>query len=280
MSPITQWAPPPNFSPGKAFPSSSLRTEHTEVQDVSMESAETSTPPLTKRPSKDNLTGGELVRSLSPSNRRAAYKSRERDRGKDRERVRERKRGWVKSSRPTGESDVGSSDVNDFNFYDILYKSDIAYKQDDEPLAVSNHYNLHLPTPSLSHGEVPYLLLGYLQFFFNLSLVLAFLYLAIQFIVTVQRDVDRRVTQYSSDILHQIQTCTALYLTNRCAPTERVPMMEKQCTEWETCMNQDPTGVGRAKVGAETFAEIINGFVDPISWKTMVSGFCMAGLEP
>lgn len=35
-------------------------------------------------------------------------------------------------------------------------------------------------------------------------------------------------------------------------------------------MNRDPTVVGRAKVGAETFAGVVNSFVDPISWKTMV----------
>jgi hypothetical protein len=31
--------------------------------------------------------------------------------------------------------------------------------------------------------------------------------------------------------------------------------------------------VGRVRVGAETFAEILNGFVDVISWKTMVRSF-------
>jgi hypothetical protein len=35
-------------------------------------------------------------------------------------------------------------------------------------------------------------------------------------------------------------------------------------------MNRDPTLVGRAKVGAELIAEVINGFVEPISWKTLV----------
>lgn len=35
-------------------------------------------------------------------------------------------------------------------------------------------------------------------------------------------------------------------------------------------MNRDPLAVGRAQVGAETFAGVVNGFVDPISWKTMV----------
>jgi Di-sulfide bridge nucleocytoplasmic transport domain len=46
--------------------------------------------------------------------------------------------------------------------------------------------------------------------------------------------------------------------------------MLRQCGAWETCMNRDPTVVGRAKVGAELIAEVINGFVEPISWKTLV----------
>lgn len=37
-------------------------------------------------------------------------------------------------------------------------------------------------------------------------------------------------------------------------------------------MQRDPTMVGRTNVMAETFAGVINSFVDPISWKTMVSG--------
>ncbi len=36
-------------------------------------------------------------------------------------------------------------------------------------------------------------------------------------------------------------------------------------------MNRDPSIVGRAKVGAELIAEVVNGFVEPISWKTLVS---------
>lgn len=35
-------------------------------------------------------------------------------------------------------------------------------------------------------------------------------------------------------------------------------------------MNRDPKIVGRAKVGAEMLAEVVNGFVEPISWKTLV----------
>ena len=57
--------------------------------------------------------------------------------------------------------------------------------------------------------------------------------------------------------------CSKNYLENRCAPSSRVPAMEKPCLTWEKCMNKDPTVVGRARVSAETFAEIINSFIEP-----------------
>lgn len=61
----------------------------------------------------------------------------------------------------------------------------------------SNHYTLNMPGPAAPQSDLPYVLLGYLQFFFNLSLVLVFLYLVIQFILTVQRDVELRISEYS-----------------------------------------------------------------------------------
>lgn len=71
------------------------------------------------------------------------------------------------------------------------------------------------------------------------------------------------------DIVQEIAECAAQYRDNFCAPTP-IPAMVKQCGVWETCMNRDPTKVGRAKVGAELIAEVVNGFVEPISWKTLV----------
>lgn len=61
----------------------------------------------------------------------------------------------------------------------------------------SNHYTLNMPGPAHPPSSLPYILLGYLQFFFNLSLVLVFLYLLVQFILTVQRDVEQRISEYS-----------------------------------------------------------------------------------
>lgn len=132
----------------------------------------------------------------------------------------------------------------------------------------SNHYTLNMPAPAPPKSDTPYVLLGYLQFFFNLSLVLLFLYLLLQFILTVQRDVEHRIAEYSMDIVQEIAQCALHYKTNLCA-SRPIPAMAHQCGQWETCMNRDPTKVGRARVGAELIAEVVNGFVEPISWKTL-----------
>jgi hypothetical protein len=42
-------------------------------------------------------------------------------------------------------------------------------------------------------------------------------------------------------------------------------------------MQRDPAGVGRARVVAETIGEVINSFVEPISWKTLVSS-CLSNI--
>ncbi|OCB89243.1 hypothetical protein A7U60_g3610 [Sanghuangporus baumii] len=133
----------------------------------------------------------------------------------------------------------------------------------------SNHYTLNMPGPPPVKTDTPYVLLGYLQFMFNLSLILVFLYLLVQFIFTVQRDVEQRIGEYSMDILQEISTCAQLYKQNLCA-TSPIPAMLHQCATWETCMNRDPKVVGRARVGAEMLAEVVNSFVDPISWKTLL----------
>ncbi|WWC73706.1 uncharacterized protein I206_107678 [Kwoniella pini CBS 10737] len=132
-----------------------------------------------------------------------------------------------------------------------------------------HHYNVHMTPPALRHSEIPALLLGYLQFGVNASIVLFCLYLGVQFVLTVRRDVKDKMQEHSVEILQEIAECTNLYLTNRCDPALRVPAMEAPCKAWDACMNRDPTMVGRINIIAETFAGVINSFVDPISWKTM-----------
>lgn len=47
--------------------------------------------------------------------------------------------------------------------------------------------------------------------------------------------------------------------------------MERKCSGWEECMSREVVVVGKTRVVAETLAEVVNGFVDVISLRTMVS---------
>lgn len=129
----------------------------------------------------------------------------------------------------------------------------------------------------------------YVQFFFNLSLLLVFLYCLVLVIHTIRRDVDEKIAEYSSSesylqspstlpnthipsaALREIAQCSTTYVANRCSPETRIPLMEATCRQLEDCMNQDPSAVGRARVAAETFAQVANSFVEEISWKTLVN---------
>jgi Di-sulfide bridge nucleocytoplasmic transport domain len=122
---------------------------------------------------------------------------------------------------------------------------------------------------STPEAPLPVILSSYLQLFFNLILVAFFVYLVYVVVSTIRHDVDLKVEEYSQDILNEIAQCSNEYIRNNCMPGRRVPALEKTCSSWEKCMNQDPAVVGRAKVSAETFAEIINSFIEPFGFKAM-----------
>lgn len=96
------------------------------------------------------------------------------------------------------------------------------------------------------------------------------LYKFVEFLWTIQQAVDVKVDEYSQEMLKSISECSKNYLENRCAPGDRVPALESACTQWEKCMNRDPTVFARAKISAEAFGEIINNLMEQFSYKTML----------
>ncbi|PGH10722.1 hypothetical protein AJ79_05313 [Helicocarpus griseus UAMH5409] len=122
-----------------------------------------------------------------------------------------------------------------------------------------------------SHPHIPRILSYYAQFLFNLILAFLTLYIIVAFLLAIQADVDRESEKVSADILADMAVCAKNYMENRCSGEDgrRLPALEAVCENWERCMNRDPAKVGRAKVSAQTLAEIFNGFIEPISFKTM-----------
>ncbi|KIL71090.1 hypothetical protein M378DRAFT_116676 [Amanita muscaria Koide BX008] len=230
---VHSWAPPPQFSPRKAFALPVVE----ETNDVDMTEAS---------PGKSNESRNEVGRAVALGGLKRVYNRRHKLQSHSRQ-----KQQQESESDDDRASDESGSSITTHN--------------------TSNHYTLNLPSHTASRHDIPYILSGYLQFFFNLSLILLFLYLVIQFIITVQRDVENRISEYSMEIVQEIAMCALQHKNNLCT-TNPVPAMVQQCSNWETCMNRDPAVVGRAKVGAELVAEVVNGFVEPISWKTLIFG--------
>ncbi|KAK9474303.1 Di-sulfide bridge nucleocytoplasmic transport domain-containing protein [Dipodascopsis tothii] len=165
---------------------------------------------------------------------------------------------------------------------------DVSVSADERPLAVAKRSDRSVRSVSgrsisddggslasfmHAHQALPYIFGSYLQLAFNLFLVTVFLYLIVAFVTTIRNDVNQKVNEYIFEVLVEIDHCAKEYVANRCAPDQRVPAAEKSCLMWEKCMKRDASVIGRAKVSAETFAEIINSFVEHISYKTML--FCL-----
>ncbi|RLV94960.1 Nucleus export protein brr6 [Spathaspora sp. JA1] len=120
--------------------------------------------------------------------------------------------------------------------------------------------------------RVPYTLSLYLQLISNAVLVSILFYIIYNVITTLKGDINHKIETATSEILQEISFCSREYVRNKCSPENglRVPALEQECTELDKCRNRDPQLIARSKITAETFAEIINGFIGKISWKSMI----------
>lgn len=118
--------------------------------------------------------------------------------------------------------------------------------------------------------QIPFVISLYLQLLVNLLLISVVLYFISIFLLTIRTDINNKIETQLIEITQEIALCAREYERNHCSPEKRVPALELSCMTWEKCMSRDPKVVGRAKIGAETFAEIINGFIKPISWKSII----------
>ena len=183
------WTPPATPCIAKAFPQQ-------ELCDVDMAEA---SPPRAEPPQdeKKPIREEEQDRRIATGGMRRVWKSREKAKGRS-------KLALVKAHVET-ESEESEEEREG---------SSKAASKTRNTQHHSNYYTLNLPSASSLATDGPYIMLGYvsvtsnvewivtivpsyLQFFFNLSLILVFLYLLIQFILTVQRDVEHKVAEYS-----------------------------------------------------------------------------------
>ncbi|KAI9246493.1 Di-sulfide bridge nucleocytoplasmic transport domain-containing protein [Phascolomyces articulosus] len=94
------------------------------------------------------------------------------------------------------------------------------------------------------------------------------IYVGIQFALALKRDVNLKLETFESDRLDEFLNCQMEYASNRCDPSTRVPAMDELCRQWQQCLYR-PMWIGTTRAVAETLADIINGFIDKISIRTM-----------
>lgn len=121
-----------------------------------------------------------------------------------------------------------------------------------------------------AHPGLPNTLSYYVQFLLNLFLALCVMYVLYGIFSTISNDITERAMMESSEILAEMAVCAREFKENKCERDSRVPAMETVCNSWEKCMQRDPYKVGRSRLSAGMFAEIVNSFIEPISLKAIV----------
>lgn len=118
--------------------------------------------------------------------------------------------------------------------------------------------------------STPLVLLLYLQLALNLAIVSLLAYLVYVFVTTIRLDIAYTVLESEAAVVREMAVCAREYARNECDPAIRVPALEQRCLAWERCMHQDPKAVGRSRVGAQTLGGVVEGLVEPISWRTIL----------
>ena len=121
-----------------------------------------------------------------------------------------------------------------------------------------------------AHPGLPNTLSYYVQFLLNFFLTLCVMYVLYGIFSTISNDITERAMMESSEILAEMAVCAREFKENKCERDSRVPAMETVCNNWEKCMQRDPYKVGRSRLSAAMFAEIVNSFIEPISLKAIV----------
>lgn len=121
-----------------------------------------------------------------------------------------------------------------------------------------------------SRPNLPNILSYYAQLALNTFVVGLIMFGVYTFWTTIRSDVDKASQKATAEVLAEMANCAKQYAENRCEPSMRLPALETVCNNWESCMTMDPNSVGRARISAKTFAEILDSFIQPISYKAMV----------
>lgn len=115
-----------------------------------------------------------------------------------------------------------------------------------------------------------YVISAYISLLLNTTLVLAFFLMLVKFFCVIKGDIQVKLAHVLQANKIKVRECARQYYLNKCSPSERVPALEKQCAEWEVCMNQDPAKEEMTKVVFRVVGDSIEEFLAGISIRSAV----------
>ncbi|GJD05536.1 Nucleus export protein brr6 [Galdieria sulphuraria] len=120
------------------------------------------------------------------------------------------------------------------------------------------------------HLYMPYVIAGYLQLIFNMVIVAIVLLSLLSIAWSIRNDIVGKVMEQTIEAQAIVRRCYNDYVDNKCNETQSIPLLRQQCHTWYVCMTRDPKSIGsKTKLYAETLSEVLNSFVEPISYRTL-----------
>lgn len=126
------------------------------------------------------------------------------------------------------------------------------------------------PLNVLLNPRTPYTVGLYFQLLVNIILWSFIIYFICVSINTIQSDINLKVDEFTIKVLDEIAKCSKEFARNKCHLPDRPSIMDEECDQLERCQNQDPTRIAKLKVTIELIAEIINTFVNRLSYKSLL----------
>ncbi|GJQ15462.1 hypothetical protein GpartN1_g7253.t1 [Galdieria partita] len=120
------------------------------------------------------------------------------------------------------------------------------------------------------HLYMPYVIAGYLQLTLNMVIVAIILFSLLSIAWSIRNDIVGKVMEQTIEAQSIVRRCHNDYVDNKCNETQSIPLLRQQCHTWYVCMTRDPKSIGsKTKLYAETLSEVLNSFVEPISYRTL-----------
>ncbi|KAJ1518015.1 hypothetical protein HMI55_003920 [Coelomomyces lativittatus] len=173
------------------------------------------------------------------------------------------------SSASTSPSSVFLSDDPATSYDSFLNSFSSSPSSSSSSSASPKHTLTTTTTTTNSSLYLPHLIMSYLQVIWNVAWICFIIFIIYQVYSSIQSDLFIKANEYANELRSQVAQCTREYHANRCDMKTRLPAMQQRCTQWESCMQKNPTQIGVLKIGVLTLAEVLDEFVEKLSIKTM-----------